>query len=332
MQRIQLGNAEFEGRNNAYLFTGDGPTTLLDTGIATDSTRDSLTSALRSQGLALDDIDRILLTHWHEDHAGLSGLLQSLSDSDVHCHPADQPIIERQDEYITRLRASERSRFDEWGIPPEKQRELSEQIAAADDVHIPPARTIGVEENAIIAAGDRSLRALHTPGHTAGHLSFFDPANNALFSGDALLPEYTPNIGGADIRVDRPLRTYLRTLCRFSDLAPDRAHPGHRGPISEPLARTRETIHHHAHRTRRVLDAVHNLGRADPWTVSHDLFGSLEGVHIIHGPGEAYAHLAELEAIGAVSKTRNEYSVTADAETIVRSHFTTEYATDPYQQ
>ena len=38
------------------------------------------------------------------------------------------------------------------------------------------------------------LRALHTPGHTPGHLCFVDERSRRLFSGDHVLPRITPNI------------------------------------------------------------------------------------------------------------------------------------------
>ena len=43
-------------------------------------------------------------------------------------------------------------------------------------------------------------------------------------------------------------------------------------------------------------------GPATPWAVSADLFGSLSAIHILHGPGEAFAHLEHLRDAGVVAR------------------------------
>ncbi|MFC6723969.1 MBL fold metallo-hydrolase, partial [Halobium palmae] len=77
--------------------------------------------------------------------------------------------------------------------------------------------------------------------------------------------------------------------------------------IDRPSERAREIVDHHEERAWRVLDAVRRLGPCDTWTVSHDLFGGLDGIHVLHGPGEAYAHLEHLERAGTVVRNGIEY-------------------------
>jgi len=74
-----------------------------------------------------------------------------------------------------------------------------------------------VGDGDVIDAGGVALEAMHLPGHTAGLTGFaFDPrevpdhesvggadATAELFAGDALLPKYTPNVGGADALTGR---------------------------------------------------------------------------------------------------------------------------------
>jgi len=128
-----------------------------------------------------------------------------------------------------------------------------------------------------------------------------------VFSGDTLLPVYTPNVGGADVRVDRPLEKYLRALRGMVDADYDRAWPGHRDPIADPTGRAQYIIDHHEERSWRVLDALDRTGPCDTWTVSAELFGELDSIHILHGPGESYAHLEHLEREGTVVREGREY-------------------------
>ena len=92
MERIPLDNTEFEGRNNAYLFDGDRPV-LVDTGLAVSDISDQLESGLDAHGVALADLDAVLVTHWHGDHAGLAGTFQQESDAIVRAGIADVGLV-----------------------------------------------------------------------------------------------------------------------------------------------------------------------------------------------------------------------------------------------
>jgi hypothetical protein len=131
---------------------------------------------------------------------------------------------------------------------------------------------------------------------------------------NAVLPQYTPNVGGADLRVERPLATYVETLERLEAQHFERLHPGHRAPLDAPGDRIQAILSHHRERTRRVVEVLADLGQATPWDVSERLFGDLEGIHILHGPGESWAHLDHLEAHGVVSRSDDAYRLEADPD------------------
>lgn len=301
MERVSLSNAAFEGDNNVFVFD-DGPeTVLIDTGDGTETTRRQLAAALADLGVAFADVDRIFLTHWHGDHSGLAGQIQAESGADVYVHSADAPLVEGDADAWEALRSLRESYFVDWGMPAEKRRVLrewlDEHVTESDAPHV---RTF--EDGEVLSFNEHELTVAHRPGHAAG-LCVFEcrlDGRRDVFCGDAVLPVYTPNIGGADVRVDRPLVKYLRSLQQIVDADYDRAWPGHRSPIDAPAERATEIIHHHEERAWRVLDTLDRHGPADAWTVSDELFGDLEGIHILHGPGEAYAHLEHLERAGAL--------------------------------
>ena len=331
MYRIRLGNTVFEGLNDAYLLgaasddeiggESDGPLTLVDTGVATPDTREELLAGLENAGIEVDDIEQVLLTHWHEDHAGLAGWIQAESGATIRAHAADAALIEGDREAHEAMEARQRERFEQWGIPAGPRAELLEIMSGFDDARGDPADVTTFEDADRFQAGEHDLEALHLPGHTRG-LSGFALAGTSglegnsmdetgetdeneesggesheraeLFSGDALLPHYTPNVGGADVRVDRSLGKYLETLSWIADRDFSIAWPGHRDPISEPTDRAIEIATHHRERTENVLEVLREHGPADAWTVSAHLFGDLSAIHILHGPGEAFAHLDHL--------------------------------------
>ncbi|MFC6723846.1 MBL fold metallo-hydrolase, partial [Halobium palmae] len=93
MRRILLSNSTFEGSNNVYLFA-DGPeTVLVDTGDGEDGTRDELRSRLGEYDVAVADVDRVLLTHWHHDHVGMAAEIQAESGATVHVHARDADLV-----------------------------------------------------------------------------------------------------------------------------------------------------------------------------------------------------------------------------------------------
>jgi len=308
MERIPLSNRTFEGNNNAYLFA-DGPeTVLVDTGDKLPATREQLDAELAQRGTAVAEVDRVLLTHWHGDHRGLAGQIQQESGATVHVHADDAPLVAGDPDAWEALIDTQEHYFEQWGMPGAKREEVREILDSTAWREDPPA-VATFEDGATFDVNGHSLTAVHAPGHTAG-LSTFETtvdSGTVVLTGDALLPKYTPNVGGADIRVERPLVKYLETLRAIVDAGYDRAWPGHRDPIDDPAGRAEFIIEHHEERAWRVLDALRRHGPCDAWTVSDDLFGDLEHIHILHGPGEAYAHLAHLEREGTVLSEDGEY-------------------------
>jgi hydroxyacylglutathione hydrolase len=303
MKQVQLGNHAFEGLNNCYVL-GTEPaaeTTLVDTGISTDDTRTQLREGLAEHGLSFTDVDRVLLTHHHGDHVGLAGEIQDASGASVHVHEGDAPLVRGDPDAEAAMRDRMETLLEAWGMPDDPREELLSFLDSGDVTGLDPEVTT-FEDGDRFDLGSVTLEAVHLPGHSVGLSGFrFDGTRGPeLFSGDALLPYYTPNVGGADVRVESPLANYLRTLTRIIDADYDRAWPGHRGVIIDPAGRAADIVVHHRDRTGKIVDYLREEGPADAWTVSAHLFGGLSSIHILHGPGEAYAHLGHLEEAGVV--------------------------------
>lgn len=336
VKRIQLGNTVFEGENDAYLIE-TAVTALVDTGVAMPETRTELEAGLAAHDVTFEDVDAVVLTHWHPDHAGLAGEIQAAGGAEVYVHEADAPLVDGSEPHFGEDPEAQTRVFDRWGMPEaarDRLREFYEAVGTGLRGRDPTVTTFVDGET--IGLGAVTLEAVHLPGHTAGLSAFaFDPETlpghepvgrtrrdaggkpstaAEAFTGDALLPRYTPNVGGADVRVENPLGRYADSLVRIVDRDWDAAHPGHRGRIDEPSRRAAEILDHHRRRTRRVL-AVLSDGPATAWEVSAALFGDLEGIHVLHGPGEAFAHLEHLVAAGVVEHDGTAYRlVEADAD------------------
>lgn len=317
MHHIQLTNNAFEGRNSVYLFgrDEDEPTTLVDTGVATDAVREELESKLSALDVAFADVDAVLVTHWHHDHAGLAGEIQAAGDATIYVHEIDAPIVSGNRDALERLSDRQEQYFDEWEIPSEKRDELVSFLAYHEDLQGDPATVTTLGDGDELFVGGFDFTVVHLPGHAGGLVAyvFERDGRREAFVGDAILPKYTPNVGGADVRVEAPLANYMDSLDRIVELDLDRAWPGHRGPIFAPSERARDIARHHERRTERIFEVVRDDGPVSAWEVSDALFGHLENIHILHGPGESYAHLDHLVEADVLTETANGYVVADDS-------------------
>ena len=90
-----------------------------------------------------------------------------------------------------------------------------------------PARVLKDDE--IIDIGGRSVNVLHTPGHSPGHMCFFEKERGWLFAGDLVykgtLFAYYPSTDP---------QAYRTSLERVSALPVTRVFPGHHDPDLRP--------------------------------------------------------------------------------------------------
>lgn len=313
--RITLGNPVFdmEGDNNAYLLV-DEVVALIDAGVATDATREQLVAGLSAHGLELADVDHLFLTHWHPDHAGLAGAVQAASDATVHVHEADAAIVAGEVEAFEELEGSREASLREWGLPEPARAEIAERLGGgtgprgygAGD----PPTVEAFEDGARFSLGDRELEAVHAPGHTTGSTCYvLGREDREVFTGDALLPDYTANVGGADPRTEGALSAHLESLAALASAGYDRGWPGHGEPMAAPADRARAVLAHHRERAERLLDALDDPTTV--WEAAQALFGDLGEVHLMLGLGETHAHLEHLRRSGLVERADEGYVAVA---------------------
>jgi glyoxylase-like metal-dependent hydrolase (beta-lactamase superfamily II) len=107
-----------------------------------------------------------------------------------------------------------------------------------------------IEDGQIIHAGDRELRAIHTPGHARDHVSLWDEARREAYTGDMVMRPGTVLIPAGK---GGNLREYLQSLDRLAALNPVRLFPGHGPTIEDPQRVFEEYIAHRRAREAQVL-------------------------------------------------------------------------------
>ena len=309
MHRISLSNTEFEGKNNAYLLDDGNEIILIDTGLFSPKIHLEFQQELSNYGCSISDIDIILLTHWHADHVGLAGTIQEESGAKVYCHAKDSPLVQKDPSALHELLNLAEKRFEEWSIPPSKLDPLIDVLKLGHKLGGPPPHTTNFDDGDQIESENYTFSVFHLPGHTLGLSCFIPTETNLAFVGDAVLPVYTPNIGGADLRVTSSLSQYRDGLLRLRNQNLDVFYPGHRHEILTPTTRINEILQHHRDRLEQIISLLTNP--TDIWDLSTRIFGPLDGIHTLYGSGEIFAHLEYLESMKIVDSSDGLYSLTS---------------------
>jgi glyoxylase-like metal-dependent hydrolase (beta-lactamase superfamily II) len=150
------------------------------------------------------------------------------------------------------------------------------------------------------------LRALHTPGHTPGHLCFIDEGSKRLFAGDHILPRITPNISLEPDGPASPLADYLLSLAKVRDLNVEEVMPAHEWRFRGLAVRADEIAAHHERRLAELLAAIAAHPNATPWDLASKLTWSrswdqYSGHLRVSAVTETAAHVRELVDRGLVA-------------------------------
>ncbi|MBQ7336690.1 MAG: MBL fold metallo-hydrolase, partial [Clostridia bacterium] len=79
-----------------------------------------------------------------------------------------------------------------------------------------------LDDGDIIELGDRNIKAIHTPGHSPGHMCFWDETNRFMFTGDLIYK----GVLYANYPSTDP-QAYLDSVKKVSTYKPARIFPGH---------------------------------------------------------------------------------------------------------
>ncbi|KAI0599669.1 putative metallo-beta-lactamase domain protein [Biscogniauxia sp. FL1348] len=128
--------------------------------------------------------------------------------------------------------------------------------------HNPGEGQLDIADGQTFEVEGATLTAVHTPGHTADHMSFVLREEDAIFTGD--------NVLGQRTAVFEDLGLYLGTLARMQGLVSGRAYPGHGPVLPEARAKISEYISHRRQREVQVLQTLGSSPGRAPSTSSPD--------------------------------------------------------------
>lgn len=226
---------------NIYLITGEIPT-LIDVGIKTPFFFEAIKALMKKAGV--QHIAQILLTHWHVDHAGIAAMLAE-EGAEIFTSAIDY------DEWFTFSREDSFSilhkwMIQEWSVPEDKVQKMYKNYSQFQSFYSFPSKVSLIQPGDLVQAGDYHLQVISTPGHTAGHISYWLEQEKVIFSGDVLLPDQIAFPGtwlDGKTRLSG-LPSYISSLKKLESLGGLRYFPAHGVPEYDPSARCRSVLNH----------------------------------------------------------------------------------------
>jgi len=307
---------------SVYAFGAGEGLVLIDVGWDTEESWRSLLDGLRFIGAGPADVRGVLVTHMHFDHIGLAGRLREASGAWIALHPADRAVLARPDYRSADLAVAREAEFlcGLGASPAEAAAAVGPAEAWAKYTSVAlPDRTLTDGELADVPGW--KLRAVHTPGHTPGHLCFVDERSRRLFSGDHVLPRITPNISVQRADPVGPLEDYLGSLAKVRDLDVDEVLPAHEWRFKGLPERVDAIAAHHERRLAELLAVIRERPGCAPWELAGHLTWSrpwdqYDGQMRIFAVTETAAHVHQLERRGLVAShgiRTPTYVATADS-------------------
>ncbi len=235
-------------RTACYLILAD-KVALIETGPAPGTVH--IKDALKKLGIPPEQVDYIIVTHIHLDHAGGAGVMaRDLPRAKVCVHPRGaRHLIDP-----ARLAAGARAIYGE---------SFDRLFGAV--LPVPGERVCTPADGEILdLGGGRILTFYHTPGHARHHFIIHDPASRGVFSGDTLGVRFqalSRLVGSDIILLSTPPPEFdpagmIETLDRVAGLDLDYiyfAHYGRAGGVSAILAYLKDQLHVFEALGRRVL-------------------------------------------------------------------------------
>jgi glyoxylase-like metal-dependent hydrolase (beta-lactamase superfamily II) len=302
------------GRVNCYLIEDD-PLTLIDTGPNSGKSLDDLEQAIGELGHRIEDLGLIVITHQHMDHLGLLEVISRRSGAEVAALDVLGPYLQDFGASATADDAFSMAVMRRHGVPSDLATALGSVGAAFRAFGSSGRVTVPLRDGSELTFRDRTLTALHRPGHSPSDTIFWDERRQILIAGDHLLARISSNplvsrpldgdvpaedaAGGPDR--PRALVDYMASLRQTRAMPLDLVLGGHGPPVRDHAALIDERFRmteRRAAKLRRLLEA----GPQTAYDLATQMWGNVAVTQAFLTISEVLGHLDLLIADGRVTE------------------------------
>jgi glyoxylase-like metal-dependent hydrolase (beta-lactamase superfamily II) len=298
---LELETHFAEGTVNAFLAIGKS-VTLIDTGNPGKESFQQLKEQLHNHDIDLKDIDHILLTHIHIDHAGGIPYIQKEVDVPIFVHEQARDSINMS--------------YETFEIQKRFLHQFLKDCGADPALHIVERRyheqtwhnVSFLHEGDRLALGGTEFEVVHVPGHSQCDILLWDPQTGDAFAGDHLIKAFSinafiepPNPG--ETARPKPLLQYRNSLEKISRLPLKMIYPGHGETFSEHLTLIEKRLREQEKRCETIMRILAD-GKKCIYEICQEMYPQLKGQSVFLGLSQIQGHLDLIETRNLVRAER----------------------------
>jgi glyoxylase-like metal-dependent hydrolase (beta-lactamase superfamily II) len=308
IHRLRIPTPFAVGRVNCYLID-DEPLTLVDTGPNSGKALDELQNQLGALGHSIDDLELVIITHQHIDHLGLVEIIAEHSGAAV---AALRIAAERLANFSEDAEAEDAFAVELMlrnGIPSEVAHALQSVSRSFRGWGSRAVVTRPLEDGQAMPFANRTLQALHRPGHSPSDTVFWDEERRILIAADHLLPHISSNplitrpLDGSGKR-SQALVTYIESLKQTREMPAEIVLPGHGDPVVDHVALIDDRLAKHERRKEKVFGLIEERSRTG-YEIAQAIWGNVAVTQAFLTLSEVIGHADLLVNEGRVREIRD---------------------------
>ncbi len=272
--------------SNVWVLHDGNEAALIDSGFGDDGSVNARLKYLQKDLSGLD-FGHIAITHHHFDHSSGGRKLREALGAKTAINPIDAALLH---------------------TPSGSNEDLPDEDEIAERARIWHEEAVNTPIDLEMADGDEfrvgglTVRAVHTPGHTAGHNCYWVAETGTLFTGDNVLGVGTSAIGPPP---SGDMEQYLQSLLRMRELQSTLMAPGHGPVVHATGAKVQELIDHRHGRDRQIIDLIEH-GYDSDRQIRRAIYPEIQKGLLRAARGQIRSHLARLVGQGDVAVEEGE--------------------------
>ncbi|KGR85051.1 MBL fold metallo-hydrolase [Lysinibacillus odysseyi] len=255
LHKIILPTPYAVGDVNAFLLKGDA-LTLFDAGPKTQEAYEALQWGIRSAGYDMKDVEQVVLTHHHPDHAGW---VDAFPEAEILGHQYVDHWMRQEPDFLEYRNNFYVGELIKQGVP---QGYIDRTVEVRGELELFGTRPL----TGFLAEGDEvpghpGLFVYETPGHAQSHLIFLEDATRECIGGDLLLERVSSNPlvePPVSLNGERPrsLLQYNTSLKKLRDLHVSKLYTGHGGEVLNASVLVEERLAKQHARAQKVREMI----------------------------------------------------------------------------
>jgi glyoxylase-like metal-dependent hydrolase (beta-lactamase superfamily II) len=307
IQKIIIPTPFAVGDVNAFLLKGD-TLSLVDAGPKTPEAYEALKQGIKEAGYSFNDIEQVILTHHHPDHAGW---IDAFDNAKVLGHTYNDLWLKRDEAFFRYHDAFYLDCLIEEGVPEQYLGWVKKMKRSVAYMGERPLDMTLAEGDTL--PGHPGWTVMETPGHAQSHIVLWNEENRTMIGGDLVLekvssnpliePPLNPELGRP-----RSLLQYNESLKRILTLPVDIIYTGHGNEVYNAHELIEGRLERQHERAMKVL-AMMDKGTRTIFELTRELFPAVYEKELGLTLSETIGQTDYLFEEGLVHETRDEGGV-----------------------